>query len=209
MKKLTSLLLAIVMLFTALTLSGCGMRPAFEAGHHYRFDSSPGGHKRLGITVEKNEYKMDEFTVKLYVGLHPYSLFESIFAKEKEPTTILPVYMNRKYVVGINTSKTDNYDDIFTLDDMYIIKELSFEESESSYEYYYTEYMLLGVNYNHSEDVKIPEEILVDSGYDTLCFVLFELDGDSDEVRSWTIVHIDYLRTDKDTIVINRVDFVF
>ena len=209
MKKLTSLLLALVMLFTALTLSGCGMRPAFEAGHHYRFDSSPGGHKRLGITVEKNEYKMDEFTVKLYVGLHPYSLFESIFAKEKEPTTILPVYMNRKYVVGINTSKTDNYDDVFTMDDMYIIKELSFEESESSYEYYYTEYMLLGVNYNHSEDVKIPEEILVDSGYDTLFFVLFELDGDSDEVRSWTIINIDYLRTDKDTIVINRLDFAF
>ena len=209
MKKLTSLLLALVMLFTALTLSGCSMRPAFEAGHHYRFDASPGGHKRLGITVEKNGFAVDEFIVKYHVGLWSYSLWESIFEKEKEPITPLPEYMNRKYVVGIGTSKTDNYDDVFTMDDMYIIKELSFEESESSYEYYYTEYMLLGVNYNHSEDVKIPEEILVDSGYDTLCFVLFELDGDSDEVRSWTIVNIDYHRTDMDIIIINRVDFVF
>ena len=208
MKKLTSLFLALIMLFTALTLSGCGMRPAFEAGHHYRFDSSPGGHKRLGITVEKNEYKMDEFIVQLYVGLNPYSLFESIFAKEKEPTTIAPEYMGGKYVLGIQTLKTDNSDGVFTVDDMYIIREISFEESESSYEYYYTEYMLLGVNYNHSENVRIPRDVLGDSEYGEMCIILCELERDSIEPWSLTYIHITYTLTDRDTIIINWVDFV-
>ncbi|MBQ7872794.1 MAG: hypothetical protein IJ360_02345 [Clostridia bacterium] len=36
MKKLTSLLLALIMLFTALTLSGCGTWPAYEPGYQYK-----------------------------------------------------------------------------------------------------------------------------------------------------------------------------
>ena len=205
MKKLTSLLLALVMLFTVLTLSGCGMRPAFETGHYYRFIDSPALHKRLGITIEKTEYKMDEFTVKLYVGLNPYSLFESIFAKEKEPTTIPPEYMGGKYVLGIQTLKTDNSDGVFTVDDMYIIKEISFEEAQSSYEYYYTEYMLLGVNYNHSENVRIPRDVLGDSEYGEMCIILCELERDSIEPWGLTAIIIYYTLTDRDTIIINRV----
>ncbi|MBQ9979104.1 MAG: hypothetical protein IJP20_04875 [Clostridia bacterium] len=207
MKKLTSLLLALVMLFTALTLSGCGMRPAFEKGHHYRFDHSPGGHKRLGITVEKNEYKMDEFTVKLYVGLHPYSLVDSIFAKEKEKFEILPDDINRTYVWGIMNSNTADDEDNETINDIYVIKEISFEESEASYKYYYTENIISGVNYNYSEDVLIPQDLFVGEESNTMYFVLCELEEGSEQPKLFTSISLHYSITENDIILIDNVFF--
>ncbi|MBQ7872499.1 MAG: hypothetical protein IJ360_00830, partial [Clostridia bacterium] len=64
MKKLTSLLLALIMLFTALTLSGCGEKNTGLYGYY----DGPGNYFMCAYESNLREFDIDRVNLRLYYG---------------------------------------------------------------------------------------------------------------------------------------------
>ena len=84
MKKLTSLLLALVMLFTALTLSGCWFDDNWSEGYYYPLDyeysSTPLGYgyvpnASMYAISDKNSFSINDISFSIVYGIHAIEYF--------------------------------------------------------------------------------------------------------------------------------------
>ena len=144
MKKLTSLLLALIMLFTALTLSGCFSKYKLEDGMKLENKDYIKNYF-CGYTSETNTFNVDDVTLTFYYG---YGTCDNL--------PYFKIYFENE--VG----------------DVYLIKEITeYEPDEYDTVWNSTGIIDLhpDMEYNHSEKITIPKELFAnESGY--ILFVL-------------------------------------
>ncbi len=157
MKKLTSLLLALIMLFTALTLSGCGIfYQGIECGFYYRDIRSD---FFCAYNTDKREFNIDDVTLTFYYGGNYKLSNDGKYYATEELGTTCPNF--ELHFVNENG-------------DRYLIRNI--EEDFYSEKYMVTFNDLLcpipitKVTFQYSEDITIPSELFVsDSGYIRFC----------------------------------------
>ena len=170
MKKLTSLLLALIMLFTALTLSGCGERYAIEEGV-FRYEYYPTPEIKLAIRSKVNEFSVDNVNLDLYIGLNQVQTpIQKLFVYRSEVDSHLPQIdaedINRHYLVGL-ISLSDYMKEVessgdsqISIEKFHVLKEISHTDVVQGDEYdYYISYFT-GAHYNYSHNFVIPKSII-------------------------------------------------
>ncbi|MBR3845150.1 MAG: hypothetical protein IKM40_01055 [Clostridia bacterium] len=199
MKKLTSLLLALIMLFTALTLSGCRMWPAYEPGYQYKlsdmdYEYALGGQIRwhhanysyLNFIATSDTTTFNKDSVKFNIG---YSTHQSqvddpkimyyngiscdhlYFALYLYDGDITSEKHFEKIELGFNT-----IEELSSIDGFTFIKGISEEEAfTKKYSLLITPFFISnGSVYQHVEEITIPREYVEqDQGSFMLEFICF------------------------------------
>ena len=189
MKKLTSLLLALVMLFTALTLLGCMEQYALEAGEFGYDYFFPIDGIKLGIRSKENTFSRDNVNLDIYLGLKRVQPpIQRFFTNLRTDSSAKPIIneedLNRYYLVGVWTfsdylSEFDS-DLFFSKENFNILKEVSHVDMMMSEEYDY--YMSFGdLHYNYYENFTIPKSIIEkelnkdDGEYKGIAIAIFDI----------------------------------
>ena len=156
MKKLTSLLLALMMLFTALTLSGCPY-------------TSPDHPIRIRISSDKETFSIDNMVIDMEYGFHKLTLWGTT---GKNPKQYFPKMDDETfadshelifdiYVAEMTKELSLQYPDIRNMEEVEgvtYIKTISEEEAFLKEYGYHSGTMYLDYQFNHKEQIKIPSE---------------------------------------------------
>ena len=209
MKKLTSLLLALIMLFTALTLSGC--RWDYQAeGYYYPYDykyylsqSTKSNWEifQFYAVSNNNTFSVDNISFDLMFGTHPC---EYMGVNERYRTKYEDCYsyyyfypdhsLRGEYFFALYILDAENrqqfenenayIDNIENIENYQLIKKIS-EEQAFSEEYGYLEYGYFSIvplkYYKHIEPFTVPAEYIKDNyGTFTISIVLYWKDYSED-----------------------------
>lgn len=212
MKKITSLLLVFVMLFVALTLSGCKSK--------YNYVGYPIGWQDFPLSFclnsETNIFPINNVVINISYGFHKLTLWGAVKNDPKENYPYADVhdnYASYKFEFEIyvcNDIREDRFEEIdFT--NMLNAKEYTFikkigEQAAFSNEYGYRPWWI-DTNYNHTEQITIPKEYFNNYLSDTwgrfaviiACIAIKEESG----VRVYVCgdkVAISYSKIDDDTV---------
>ena len=168
MKKLTSILLIIIMLFTATSFTGCMDKYAIqEGGFNYPYYWFHGPH--LGLRSVSDTFPGGEVFVDLFIGLKRVQpplkrYFTDLFSDSSYVPEITEKDKNSYYLVGVwcySDIKADSpvMEVTYSLDKLHVIKEISHAEMKTSEKYDYYETHIGGMHYNYSERISLSEYI--------------------------------------------------
>ena len=156
MKKLTSLLLALVMLFTALTLSGC-----------------PTTQLDIPITIRVSSdvetFPIDSVVLDMEYGLHKLTLWGTVSDDPKSDYPIMENAQNNNniridfaiYVTEVTRESVQHYPDFKDVENLpeHTFVKMIKEEEAFTQEYGYREaFLWFDTQINHKEQIKIPAE---------------------------------------------------
>ncbi len=151
MKKITSILLIFVMLFSAFSLTGCPDTPTPI---------------RMSLTSETTVFSIDNVVLDLAYGFHELTFWGAVSKKPKENYPFMQMesdYVSTQidfamYIYPItseNEHKIYDYSDMENVEDHIFIKKISEKEAFSK-EYGYKNKI------NHCEQIKIPPELMTE-----------------------------------------------
>ena len=231
MKKLTSLLLALVMLFTALTLSGCGWDYQAE-GYYYPRDYKYYLHQERESSLEildmyavsdNNTFFVNDITFELIYGTHATEYVGRQDITECDIDSYLFCYLREyheeiygDYYFGLYICDYDdsiefiNGDlvyDIESLENYELIKTISEEEAFSDdYGYALKSFLLLSNKFfRHIEPITIPSEYIKDDrGSFTISIIAYceNLEDGNYIVDLVRKIIFEYEKVDENTIII-------
>ena len=185
MKKLTSLLLALVMLFTALTLSGCRMWPAYEPGYQYKLSDMEYEYLLTGYitwrdanysplhfaaTSDKTTFDKDDVTFNIAYATHQAQIGDPERMYDDDRS-----YDHMYFAIYIHDGKDNDplnqlqYKDKLTFrtpeefsktEGITVVREINEEEALSKkYSLLITPFFISrGSVYQHTEEITIPRE---------------------------------------------------
>ena len=197
MKRITSVLLVFVMLFGAVSLTGCREEYALEKGEFGCDYFSPISGTKLGIRSKENTFVRDNVNLDIYLGLkqvqHPINRFFTNLAADPSIEPIIePEKVNTYYLIGM-WNLTDylnswNYGSSVNItgDDFYILKEISYVDAikNDTYDIYRSRFT--GINYNGYENISVPRDMIDrelandDAVYHSIVIAIVQVQKNSD-----------------------------
>ena len=197
MKRITSVLLIFVMLFGAVSLTGCREEYALEIGEFGYDIFCPYEGVMLGVRSQDNTFSRDNVNFDLYIGLkrvqHPINrFFTNLTADPSIEPFIEPEKVNTYYLIGM-WNLTDylnswNYDSSVNItgDDFYILKEISYVDAikNDTYDIYRSRFT--GINYNGYENISVPRDMIDrelandDAVYHSIVIAIVQVQKNSD-----------------------------
>ena len=170
MKRITSVLLIFVMLFGAVSFTGCREEYALEIGE-FGYDSFITSQQELGIRSKNNVFSKNSINFDIYIGLkevqHPIKrFFTNLTADSSREPYIEPEYANKYYLIGMwaLTDYTNARDHSsraeISIEDFYVFNEVSYIEviKNDTYDFYRSRFT--GINYNSCENIAVPQSLI-------------------------------------------------
>lgn len=169
MKRITSVLLIFVMLFSVVSLTGCTEQYALEKGEFGYDYFSPISGTKLGIRSKENTFVRDNVNLDIYLGLkqvqHPVKkIFTNLTADPSRVPIISEEDKNRYYVLGAwAASDFISYPDhscFVTTKNLYVFQEISHIDMMMSEKYDYYVSGFSNLQYNYCKSFTIPEDMI-------------------------------------------------
>ena len=197
MKRITSVLLVFVMLFGAVSLTGCREEYALEKGEFGYDVLSPYWGLMLGVRSQNNTFSRDNVNFDLYIGLkrvqHPINrFFTNLTADPSIEPFIEPEKVNTYYLIGM-WNLTDylnswNYDSSVNItgDDFYILKEISYVDAIKNDTYDIYRSCFDKIIYNSYENISVPPDMIDrelandDAVYHSIVIAIVQVQKNSD-----------------------------
>ena len=225
MNRITSVLLIFVMLFGAVSLTGCREEYALEIGEFGYDIFCPYEGVMLGVRSQDNTFSRDNVNFDLYIGLkrvqHPINrFFTNLTADPSIEPIIEPEKVNTYYLIGM-WNLTDylnswNYGSSVNItgDDFYILKEISYVDAikNDTYDIYRSRFT--GINYNGYENISVPRDMIDrelandDAVYHSIVIAIVQVqknsDGEYEDTGYRTFTVEIYILEDEDGNIILR-----
>ncbi len=218
-KRIVSAVLSILLLLMNILCFTSCRYPKYKIGI---FDEEwiSRGDVKIGVSSDTNVFSKDNIVLDLHIGLYetPFrisDLWGGTVSTYDEANTFEDNYHIMFTACNPFDWDTLSVEDYKHMESMYYLKEIKMNTLLDTNDYCYSQNQITGLQYNHKETIKIPEELIVgDNGEFVITFLyLYKPHAEGEEyVLRYSILHyyltIKYIVQDNDEVVLEFLGYL-